>query len=197
MSEQKFLNKTNLLYLLIIILCISNISLIFRIRLQHKIIGDLKYKYLSQQSRDKLRLKKFPDFQMKEIKEGKIFSLNTILSQKSHTLFVFFSPSDCGACLFERILWQDIYNKGIVNVVGISSHNIRESKKWVNQTKLSIPILYDENGKLRKLLGIKRTPIKILIDQQRNILIADDSVRLYKNTRKDFLNLLYRKIGRK
>ncbi|MCD6116065.1 TlpA family protein disulfide reductase [bacterium] len=182
-------NIFGIFFIVIAVLCISNISLIVRVNSQNKKIAKLSYKNRIQQLDRELKAKKLPDFTLKDI-EGNLVNSDSILHKKPYTLFVFFSPSDCGSCLMERFFWQKIADKRDINVIGVTNHNLRELKKWLRQAQFNIPILHDKKSELYLSIGINKTPAKVLVDTQQRIYFIDTNNYIYRDTQKYFLRLI-------
>ena len=189
MSQLNISSRNNVLYLIIAVLFISNIAVILRVKSQNKQITELSYKNRILQLNRDLTVKNFPKFILKDI-EGNIVNSDSLLIKKPYTLFVFFSPSDCGSCLMERFFWQKIADKRDINVIGVTNHNLRELKKWLRQAQLNILILYDKRSKLYSEIGITKTPAKVLVDKNRKIYFTDTNNYIYKDTQKYFMKIL-------
>jgi len=189
MSELNISSRNNILYLIVAVFLISNIALILRVKSQNKQITELSYKNRILQLNRDLTVKRFPDFTLKDI-EGNIVYSDSVLHKKPYTLFVFFSPSDCGSCLMERFFWQKIADKRDINVIGVTNHNLRELKKWLRQAQLNIPILHDKESKLYSEVGITKTPAKVLVEKNHKIYFTDTNNYIYKDTQKYFMKIL-------
>ena len=96
-----------------------------------------------------------------------------------YVLFIFFSPYDCGECLLESNYWEEIhkdYTNNSFKVFAIANApRKREISLFVKRRKLTFPILYDKDNKIKKFLKIARTPIKILINKNRKIIFSQYS----------------------
>ena len=74
----------------------------------------------------------------------------------------------------------------MINVVAIAQHiDEGELKIWVENAEIEFPVLYDRNSEVKKSFGIENTPMKILIDYEGKILLAD-SVRISSEEKKEF-----------
>ena len=129
--------------------------------------------------------KNFPLFELKSLS-------NKIYSEKNlsgiYILFIFFSPYDCGECLLESNYWEEIhknYSNNFFKVFAIANApRKREITLFVKRRKLTFPILYDKDNKIKKALGIRRTPIKILLNQDNQIIFAQYSTNNTENNKK-------------
>jgi len=98
-------------------------------------------------------------------------------SDSDFTLFIFFSPTDCPACLREAKIWQDLFRDREMlhlSVVGIVDQcNQREAEVFAEQLGTAFPVMFDAQSTLRSSFGISRTPEKILIDKEGHVLLTD------------------------
>jgi len=91
-------------------------------------------------------------------------------------LIILFNPYDCSQCLNEASYWEKIFetfSSDDLVVLGIS--NIRrkyELKAFIRRKRIKFPVLLDENANINKLLKINRTPIKLLISPEKDIIYA-------------------------
>lgn len=109
-------------------------------------------------------------------------------------MLVFFSLQDCPSCLLEFSLWESIYKSQQVAVVGIAKHaDEKELKIWVENAKITFPILFDMDGEVTGLFQINTTPQKMLMDNTGRILLTD-SVRIEQSEYEEFLHLLRKTI---
>ena len=85
-----------------------------------------------------------------------------------------FSLQDCASCLGEYVLWERLFKTHNVNVIAIARHvDEAELRLWVDNAKLTFPVLYDANGELSRLFGINSSPMKVLLDHQGRVLLYD------------------------
>jgi len=103
------------------------------------------------------------------------------LPGREYTLLVFFSPTDCPACLQEATQWQKLHLEGQglnLSIVGIMNHpSISEGETYIKRFKVTFPILFDNRGLLRAHYKIIETPEKLLADSTGAILLRDHSNR--------------------
>jgi len=134
-------------------------------------------------------IKSAPNFVLSDL-NGVRYSSERILRNSLFTLLVFFTPLDCRPCLEEIDLWKRISEDGIVQVVGIARHiDKKELKNWVKNSEITFPVLYDAESRVTELFKINETPVKLLIDCEGKILLAD-KVRIYPSDQKKFIEKL-------
>jgi peroxiredoxin len=98
-------------------------------------------------------------------------------SEPEYTLFVFFSPTDCPACLREAAIWQRLFEErnslrlGIVGVVGQCSR--QEAEMARRQLGITFPLLLDVNSVMTTSFGFQKTPEKILVDRHAKVLLTN------------------------
>jgi len=182
------------LFIILLLLIISNLSLIHKVVSQSKKIDSLNFESMLNSIEVDHVDNKFPEFEMKDL-NGNIYSRDSCFSEGKPVMFVYFSPSDCGTCLLERVLWQKISNSGIVNVFTITSHNRKEVTQWVNQVDIGLPVLYDSGSKIATSLNLKTTPVKILVDNQYNVLFIDKNIYFYPKSQKLFQKMLLKYVN--
>jgi peroxiredoxin len=130
-----------------------------------------------------------PNFVLNDL-DGFRYSSEEILRNSPHTLLIFFSPLDCRPCMEEMNLWQRIWEEGKVQVVGVAWHvDKRELKNWVENSEIIFPVLYDVESQVTKMFKINKTPLKILIDSNGKILLAD-KVRVNPEEQIEFIEKL-------
>lgn len=107
----------------------------------------------------------FPKYRLKDTK-GVLHASNDVENQVR--LYIFLSPRDCPNCLREAMYWQLLAKKHkTVKVFAVSKGVYRKQLGTVIDTyHLTFPILIDYENQLFDSLGIKYTPLKILVDKQ-------------------------------
>lgn len=94
-----------------------------------------------------------------------------------YTLVVFFSPTDCPACLNESGFWERLHESKRtlhVSVLGIADRtNDSELTAFIRQKGLTFPILRDNDSLLRYVFDIDRTPFAALLDQSGKVVMVD------------------------
>jgi peroxiredoxin len=98
-------------------------------------------------------------------------------SSLRYALVVFFSPTDCPACLNEGAFWERLHEgkKALhIAVLGIADRtNDSELSAFIRQKRLTFPILRDDASLLRNLFGIDRTPYAVLLDEDGKVIMVD------------------------
>ncbi|HEV3040055.1 MAG TPA: TlpA disulfide reductase family protein [Candidatus Angelobacter sp.] len=93
------------------------------------------------------------------------------------TLFVFFSPTDCPACLKEALFWEKLFKERQnlrLTVIGIVNRCSRKEAEGARQhLGISFPVLFDQNGDLQRIFRIPQTPLKVLQDNGGKVLLTD------------------------
>jgi peroxiredoxin len=93
--------------------------------------------------------------------------------------------------LIEKDLWIRISAERKVKIIGIARHvDKQELKDWVENSEISFPVLYDKDSKITNMFNIKKTPMKILINNSGKVLLADES-RSNRFEQKEFIKMLY------
>jgi peroxiredoxin len=122
--------------------------------------------------------------------QGHRWSIDSILQNRSHALLVFFTLQDCPSCLAEQVLWEKLYENLRVNVFAIARHVDKgELRMWVDNAKLTFPVLYDGDGEVSKLFGIHITPMKVLLDGRGRTRLFDPA-RIEHSQMDEFVSLL-------
>ena len=169
--------------LIVIMLVVLNIILLYKYLL-------LKKNYESLIYNSAKHVAYAPDFILNDL-GGKPFDLKKIFENSVYTLFIFFSPLDCQPCLEEKYLWRRIFEEGKINIIGIARHvNERELEDWAENSGLYFTILNDVEYKVTKSFGISKTPLKVLVDSSRKIILID-SVRITSVEQDAFVDRLY------
>lgn len=102
-----------------------------------------------------------------------IRNYNLIRSQP-FSIIVLFDPTNCGSCLGESVLWNEIYTEGKINIVGITNiQDTSELKTYIKNAGINIPVFQDKNSYLYSWISPTRVPMKILVDNNLNILSID------------------------
>lgn len=172
--------------IIITIFVLLNISLLYiNFSLKRQINKNNETKRISS-----LALESIPSFISHDL-NGVMCSSDEIIKASPYTLFVFFSPTDCGSCLIEKDLWIRISAERKVKIIGIARHvDKQELKDWVENSEISFPVLYDKDSKITNMINIKKTPMKILINNSGKVLLANES-RSNRFEQKEFIKMLY------
>lgn len=96
-------------------------------------------------------------------------------------LFVFFSPTDCPACLSEADLWQKMHADSQrlgLSVIGVMNHPDKtEGEQFLKQLGITFPVFFDSTAFLKKRYRIGETPEKVLMDSQGKTLLISPGSR--------------------
>lgn len=100
--------------------------------------------------------------------------LKEVIRSNSYSLLVLIDPTGCGSCLDENILWNKIQKDKLVNVMVIANHdNYLEVVEYINNSNIRVPVYIDSSYSSIKLFKPSTTPVKILVNSQGNVLLAD------------------------
>lgn len=103
-------------------------------------------------------------------------SLSDLVKGNSHTMLVFFSPSDCPPCFSEKELWEQIPDRGNMPVYGIAtSPDSRELWQWIDNSEILIEVYLDTTFAIEDLMEFQQTPLKVLVDSVGTVIWADPS----------------------
>lgn len=98
-------------------------------------------------------------------------------AQSGFTLFVFFSPTDCPACLQEALIWQKLHLNSQhldLQVIGIMNHiDKAEGEQFLKQLGVTFPVFFDNTAFLKNKYRIGETPEKVLIDSKGETLLTN------------------------
>jgi len=149
----------------------------------------LKGRYEALKSKQLFQLQTAPNFVLNDV-HGVSYELEKLFIDSRLVLLVFFSPMDCAPCLDERDLWNRISREGKIKVVGVARHKyLKELRDWIENSDIGFPVLNDAESRATRQFGIRKTPFKILVDDKRNILIADP-VRITSFEQEEFIKTL-------
>lgn len=84
---------------------------------------------------------------------------------------------DCGSCLSEYRLWNQLQRKhGLMDVemslVGFN-HKKEDLLTFADKRNIQFSVFYDERNEILKTLSLSRTPVKILLDKSNKILSVE------------------------
>ena len=66
-----------------------------------------------------------------------------LMRSQPYSLIVLFDPTNCGSCLGESVLWNEIYSEGKINIVGITNiQDTSELSTYIKNAGIKIPIFY-------------------------------------------------------
>lgn len=115
--------------------------------------------------------KTFKEFELNDL-TGKPWSLNR--DKSFLKVLILFRVNDCGSCLREHTLWEKIhekFSKKNVLVIGIChTEDIEDILYFVEEKNIHFPVLHDPGGIVKENLGIKPSPLRIMLNQDNEIL---------------------------
>lgn len=89
--------------------------------------------------------------------------LKSYFNKSKYLLLVLFEPTQCGSCLNEKTLWNEISNKKFCPVLGITSlEDSSEFHEYMSQSGLEFPVFYDPSACIQRFLNIPDTHVKCL-----------------------------------
>lgn len=115
--------------------------------------------------------------------KGELFDSNEVIGKK--TAVIYFYPKDftpgciSEACNF-RDSYQDFKDAG-AEVIGISSDTEKSHQKFANKYNLPFTLLSDENGKIRKKLGVKKSILGLVPGRETFVIDKNGVVQLKFN----------------
>lgn len=135
-----------------------------------------------------------PDFTLQDL-DGKEFDSDDLNSKL--TLLIFFSVSDCPVCLEEARFWEGIekqFSTKGVNVLGIGeAYDKQDLKRFVSVKKISFPVLFDKNFKVKQKFGDFTTPAKVVVNSKKEILLirhTPSDVEEQEHAQKEFTSVI-------
>lgn len=113
----------------------------------------------------------FMDFTLPDI-SGHPFSFHNVLAPTK--VVILFNTQDCAGCLGEYRLWKkldSLYSDNVVSIIGISNNrDISDLVGFINEREICFPILVDQDNIIRKSMGFRLSPLRIIIDNNNKIL---------------------------
>lgn len=174
--------KSKYLVRIILILIGINLILLYKNWMQYQLRNVANY------SEEPLILNLIPKFRLQDL-DGKSFTSQDV-KEHAPTLLVFFSLGDCPACLAEKELWIKIYQDQRVKIIGIARHSdLNELKKWVENSGIFFPVLFDKDSKVTESFRINQTHLKILVNKKGEVLMVDRA-RMTRDQQEKFLEKL-------
>lgn len=117
-----------------------------------------------------------PDLTLQDL-HGEEFHLDRLNSKL--TVLIFFSVSDCPVCLEEAAFWEEIkvdFSPKGVNVVGVGeAYGKQDLERFVAVKKLSFPVLFDKDFKVKRQFGDFITPAKVILNSRKEILFIQSA----------------------
>lgn len=100
-----------------------------------------------------------PDFTLPS-SGGKSVKLSELTASQKAVVVFFYPKDDTPGCTVEACTFRDSYEAFTdagAAVVGISSDSVASHDRFASKHKLPMTLLSDEDGKVRKLFGVKST----------------------------------------
>ncbi len=117
------------------------------------------------------------DFELEDM-NGKLRKLS---SYRGKMVFLNFWATWCGPCRIEMPSMQRVYDElkdeGFVIVAVDLQENRKVVKKFVDQYKLTFPVLLDKKGKVGAIYGARNIPTTYLIDRDGYIIARQIGAR--------------------
>jgi hypothetical protein len=123
-------------------------------------------------------------------KSGLDSNLTSQLQKSEYSLIILFEPTQCGACLDEKVLWNEIDKSGIIPVYAVTYlKDKQELNKYLTDSKTEIPVYQDTLASIGKYLLPQGVPVKLLVNKKHEIIFAD-YVRKTEAEREQFIKMI-------
>jgi thiol-disulfide isomerase/thioredoxin len=103
-------------------------------------------------------------------RSGDTMSLDKL---KGQVVMLNFWASWCGPCRHEMPLLDQMYKRYSAlgfTLVGVNVEaNTQDAEKWLAQTPVSFPVLFDKESKVSKLYDVNAMPSSVFIDRKGNV----------------------------
>jgi thiol-disulfide isomerase/thioredoxin len=110
------------------------------------------------------------DFELDDVNGG----IKKLSSYRGKLVFLNFWATWCGPCRYEMPSMQRIYHELKSEGFEIVAVNLREGKqlvkKFLDQNKLTFPVLLDKDGRVGAIYGARSIPTTYLIDRNGSII---------------------------
>lgn len=97
----------------------------------------------------------------------------SLVSQKGKVILLDFWASWCGPCRQEMPLLEQMhkrYSSLGFTMIGVNvESNTSDAEKWLQQTPVSFPVLFDKENKVSKLYDVNAMPSTVFIDRKGNV----------------------------
>ena len=166
-------NKAFYLIILILIILLSIFLIFQNYKLREKLRKYDKYKSL--------------DINLPQIKQilSTYLSKHLMNNKFKWTLVVIFSPEDCPYCLEEISYLANLCEMKNVRCLGLVNHPHKELvEKFIKNMKWNFPIYIIEKSPWGYNFGVKKTPIKVLLDSQNRIYYVEAPIPNWKTESK-------------
>lgn len=157
-------------YLLLALLVLATVPLVWKAK-------SLEKRLFGHNEEQALLNKPAPEFTLPTL-AGESISTKDYRGKKK--LVVSFWASWCGPCRMELPELQAFYEKyhaagGTFEVLAISTDDNRhEAERYVRNTKLTFPVLWDEHGTAEDAYGVEGIPMLFVIDENGKVVFAQD-----------------------
>jgi len=113
----------------------------------------------------------FMDINLSDI-NGQQYTLH--LDNAALKVIILFNTTDCPGCLDEYRLWKHVYTTfphDKVSVIGICNDiNPDSIFSFTRQREIDFPVLLDPDNKVRNAMGLRYSPLRIILDRHNVIL---------------------------
>ena len=124
---------------------------------------------------------KVPEFKLLD-QSGKEFDSKDLVGKKK--LVIYFYPKDeTPGCTKEACYFRDqydVFKQADAEIIGISGQSVDSHKEFAENHKLPFTLLSDNDNKVRKLFGVKTSPIPgrvtFVVDKTGTVMYVFDSL---------------------
>jgi thioredoxin-dependent peroxiredoxin len=124
---------------------------------------------------------KVPEFRLPD-QNGNMFDISSVLGKKK--LVIYFYPKDeTAGCTKEACTFRDDYSQftdADAIIIGISGQSVESHKEFADNHKLPFTLLSDKDNTVRKLFGVKTSPIPgrvtFVVDKTGHVVYNFDSL---------------------
>jgi len=124
---------------------------------------------------------KVPEFKLLD-QSGKEFDSKDVVGKKK--LVIYFYPKDeTSGCTKEACSFRDqyeVFQKADAMIIGISGQSVESHKEFAENHKLPFTQLSDQDNKVRKLFGVRTSPIPgrvtFVVDKTGTVVYVFDSL---------------------
>jgi peroxiredoxin Q/BCP len=124
---------------------------------------------------------KVPEFKLLD-QTGKEFDIKNVLGKQK--LVIYFYPKDeTPGCTKEACYFRDkyqVFEKADAMIIGISGQSVDSHKEFAENHKLPFTLLSDKDNKVRKLFGVKTSPVPgrvtFVVDKTGTVVYVFDSL---------------------
>ena len=143
--------------------------------------GILSFFVMSSQAQEIKIGSKVPEFKLLD-QSGKEFDSKDLVGKKK--LVIYFYPKDeTPGCTKEACYFRDqydVFKQADAEIIGISGQSVDSHKEFAENHKLPFTLLSDNDNKVRKLFGVKTSPIPgrvtFVVDKTGTVVYVFDSL---------------------